>query len=161
MKNFTCKICSKEFPHSMRAGTVRRCKSCNWLHFQKPRVDANKEAFRKKQAEWVEKNRDKVRAQKNRWKEANLDKYRATRAAGKKHIKQATPKWLTDLQKEAIAHKYEMARLRTIAHGEQYVVDHIIPLRGKNVCGLHVPNNLEVVKASYNLKKSNKRVTYE
>ena len=62
----------------------------------------------------------------------------------------ATPKWLTQEMKDEIVAIYEKARSLGME------VDHIIPLKGKGVCGLHVPWNLQIISCSDNRKKSNK-----
>jgi hypothetical protein len=46
--------------------------------------------------------------------------------------------------------------LRTKMTGIEWHVDHIIPLQGKNVSGLHTPYNLQVIPASWNTAKGNK-----
>lgn len=69
---------------------------------------------------------------------------------------QRTPKWLTVDQKHLIAEFYKKANYLTKTTGCKYEVDHIVPLRGKNVSGLHVPWNLQVITKSENTKKGNR-----
>ena len=64
----------------------------------------------------------------------------------------ATPKWSED---DKIKIVYEKAKWLESLTGLKYHVDHIIPLKGKNVCGLHVWANLQILEVSVNLKKSN------
>lgn len=63
---------------------------------------------------------------------------------------QATPAW-ADMK--AIRSMYRQAELMTKATGELYVVDHIVPLAGKLVCGLHVHWNMRVIHWKENSKK--------
>lgn len=66
------------------------------------------------------------------------------------------PKWLTQFQKAQINNFYKKALLLTKNTGIPYEVDHIVPLRGKYVSGLHVPWNLQVILKSENRLKANK-----
>jgi hypothetical protein len=68
----------------------------------------------------------------------------------------ATPKWLTKDHLELIEMKYKLAAYMTEVTGIPHEVDHIIPLQGKKVCGLHVPWNLRVTTETENRMDSNK-----
>jgi hypothetical protein len=68
---------------------------------------------------------------------------------------QRTPAWLTEFDKLKIKCLYQLAAMRTRESGYDWHVDHIIPLQGANVCGLHVPGNLRVIPALDNMRKSN------
>lgn len=97
-------------------------------------------------------------AYRNAWKIKNPTQVLADTKARRRKHRQATPPWLTRKQKSEIRHLYQIAITMSCTTGEQYVVDHIIPLRGNGVSGLHVPWNLRVVTREENLAKSNKHV---
>lgn len=92
--------------------------------------------------------------QANNWQKNHpAKKYESSMARHTKKL-QRTPSWLNDghrLEIESI-YKYCSA-LRSC--GLDYHVDHIVPLRGKTVSGLHAPWNLQVIHATENLQKGN------
>jgi hypothetical protein len=101
---------------------------------------------------------DVLRQYRNAWKEKNKTQVRADTKARRRKHREATPKWLSRKQKSEIRQSYQIAITMTKTTGEQYVVDHIVPLRSEAVCGLHVPWNLRVVTQEENLLKSNKLI---
>lgn len=66
------------------------------------------------------------------------------------------PKWLTADDWWMIAEAYGLAELRTRLTGVRWVVDHDMPLLGKRISGLHVPQNLRVITHRENAAKANK-----
>ena len=69
---------------------------------------------------------------------------------------QRAPKWLDADDLWMIEQAYALAVLRTEMTGFSWHVDHIIPLQGKRVSGLHVPTNLQVIPAKANMQKNNR-----
>lgn len=102
--------------------------------------------------EWQKNNREKVNLKNSRWRKANpgaTNNQTAQRRAG---LKRAVPVWLTEKHKQRIRRIYEEAAQLNLE------VDHIVPIRGKNVCGLHVPWNLQLLSKSENSSKGNRYV---
>ena len=119
---------------------------------------------------WYEVNREQViqaaatrplevkRVYQKAWKERNVVWVRADTKSRRRKHRLATPKWLSRKQKSEIRQIYQIAITMSKTTGEQYVVDHIVPLRSEHVCGLHVPWNLRVIPQQENLLKSNKLI---
>ena len=72
--------------------------------------------------------------------------------------KKRMPKWVDKDHMWLIKEAYELAALRTKQFGYPWHVDHIIPLQGELVSGLHVVENLQVIPGIENIKKSNRYI---
>jgi len=64
----------------------------------------------------------------------------------------AMPQWVNSTE---LRRFYKQAIRLTKETGVRHAVDHIVPLRGRKVCGLHVPWNLQVITAVENSRKRN------
>lgn len=109
-----------------------------------------------KKAEYYQRTKEIKKAYVSAYRKANPHKVNALTAdyAASKGLR--APKWITKAQRNQIREFYETASNRTKETGVPYEVDHIVPLRGTNVSGLHVPWNLQVLTKSENVKKHNK-----
>ena len=105
---------------------------------------------------WVEDNKEHVTAYSTQYAKNNKAlrcALQQKRAASQKH---RTPLWLTEEDFLRIRCYYQVAAMRNKETDIIWHVDHIVPMQGKNVSGLHVPWNLTVITASENLRKYNK-----
>lgn len=120
----------------------------------------NTERAKANVAAHVARNKDKVDAYKavwgKAWREANPAKHCAKSNLRRANKINATPAWANHF---FIGEVYDLARLRTKATGFVWHVDHIVPLKGKNVCGLHVEYNLQVIPAIENYRKNNSHIS--
>jgi hypothetical protein len=142
---FTGKPC-KNGHIAPRFKSNRNCKECA---YEKREKYENSPAY----LEWKETNKKSVALawqKRNRASvNANTRKYQANKI-------QRTPKWLSEFDLLKMKCLYQVAAMRSQESGQDWHVDHIVPLQGKNVSGLHVPWNLQVIPKKDNLSKSNK-----
>ena len=115
---------------------------------------ANKNRIRAEQNEFRKANPEVVRE----WKQGHYQKHKGYYAASSKSRKanklQRTPAWADN---ERIQAYYDVCAFFNEINGyAKYHVDHIVPLQGKTVSGLHVHNNLQVIPAKENLSKGNR-----
>lgn len=112
------------------------------------RPDPSKQAQQAKlYAEWLANHEDELAERNSELERANQGKNAAYAAKHRAKLLNAIPTW---------ANLAAVERLYTEAAAARMHVDHIYPLRGETVCGLHVANNLCLLTPLENLKKGNR-----
>ena len=146
-----CQNCQKTFQPKQNHPLYKYCSSkC------KDFVNKSKEEYKQKRCAYEKQKREQnleVYKEKDRiYYLNNKHKFFANNAKRRAIVKQATPSW---------ANLDEIKNVYLEAQYLQMHVDHIIPLRGKNVCGLHVWENLQLLSAKDNLIKGNRHAIYD
>lgn len=149
-------------------GACVECRKIEWAlenkrRSQLPKSEASKAAGRR----YYEKNKKDViqralqrskedqRKYKNRYDKKNPEKKKLATNMYRKRLRDASPSWLTKQHKQEIRAIYKKALEWTEKYGQEYSVDHIVPLRGRLCSGLHVPWNLQLLTRVENSSKGN------
>lgn len=174
-----CKPCNRLASAQFRASNPEYM--TQWRRDNQERVNANKSdwakrnraAETKRQNAWRSANRDRVRrSARARWS-ANREKFNEYYREYRKQFEAAHPglmrSWVQEYRQikskacppwadlKKIEWFYECAAKWNAENPNNRVeVDHFIPLRGKNVCGLHVHSNLQIINWLDNRSKGNK-----
>jgi len=150
-KSGECLACSRKRSKQVSEDRKKECPD-HWKKIYARYAD-KKKAYAKA---YREANPEKVKQTINRYREENKSLFTRLQMERQLKIKQARPSWLTEEDMHWINAIYQSSKLIKDEYGVETSVDHMIPIKGKNVCGLHVPWNLRVVTRSYNSKKLNK-----
>jgi hypothetical protein len=142
---FTGKPC-KNGHIDFRFKSNRICKTCSYERREKYETSV---AY----TEWKKNNKKKVSA---KWQKNNKGTVNANTRKRQAALLKRTPSWLTSFDILKMKCFYQVAAMRSVDSGQAWHVDHIVPLQGDSVCGLHVPWNLQIIPASENLRKYNK-----
>ena len=152
-----CILCNRERKRQRRSENPERAKEADRLRYERDR-----EKILKSRAEYYQRNRQTVDASRASWRARNIERARTYTSAWAKRNRaktqailykyrstklQAVPLWF---EKEAVEEVYKKAAEMG------FHVDHVVPLQGKTVCGLHCWANLQVLAPEINIAKSNR-----
>jgi len=146
---FTGKPCKRE--HVSERYISGNCIACD-LALKDARYKADPELFKGRVNKYRAENPEKVAESNRNYAKRHPAKMVAKAAARRAAKLLRTPPWVDHAK---ILPYYSRSRLWTILHGVMYHVDHIVPLQGELVSGLHVDYNLTVMQGPENSSKGN------
>ena len=136
----------------------------------------NRESIRATKHEYYKKHRetiiaravkdafDRPKAAKQRkqdWKTRNPQSVNFDAALRRARKKQAVPNWFSELDEFVWREAAHLSVLRAKLTGMQWDCDHMIPIRGRGACGLHIAANCQVIPGHLNRFKNNKMIFTE
>lgn len=166
-KRYTCKECAsiagkaytKTFSEEKRQELAKRQRRyrkedpARFKEYEKNKRERHSEKIKERNKAWRLRNKEYIKKKNKEWRDNNLSHILESNARRKAKRIRATPAWLSDSQIEEMRDIYQTAKDLEWLNEEPLHVDHIVPIQGKDVCGLHVPWNLQILTASKNLSK--------
>ena len=163
--NSRCKSCATIYSHEWEIKNKERRKLQKALEHEKHPtkraekkrryVTKHRERVLEQHRTYYKENKESVDAYNYKWRHENPGKINNLTALRRIAKLQATPKNLTKEQKKEIKAFYVEAARLTRETGIKHHVDHILPLQGESITGLHVPWNLQILTESENSRKRN------
>lgn len=143
--------------HVQEVQAAYRIANANAINTQKAAYrQANQSKLREVDRQYYEANRTYLAEKRKEYRVKNAAQINASNRYRRLSKLQRTPHWLTRDDLWLMQEAYLLAKLRTQLFGFEWHVDHIIPLRGRMVSGLHTPLNLQVIPGVENCRKSNR-----
>ena len=157
-----CRCCKDylsplDFIHNngFKSGYDTICKVCNRQRVATWRKTGNRDT-QKESALYYERYPDKGRLRSKNWRSLYKDKVAISNAKQKTQRRKRHSNLDLEFTQFVFEEAHQLRLMRNVTTNILWEVDHILPLNGKLVSGLHVWNNLQVIPAIINRRKSNK-----